>query len=552
MSSLIPSLNLFGPSPLSRYPSVTTSLKTLDSLSSENHTSKSIAQLEHVKYEYERNLGEMVKCLGGKDLSAKERQYLGGKTEFYMNRAESLKAIIMAKKDARDVEQTRRRNSDIQRERARKNSLQEETRRRLSDAKDEQRRRGSGSSAGFEPTVVPTNPPRRKSFTDSHVISHRPAFQTGNGGASALQTLGVKQRHPTGRRPSHPPPNSSHASSHPQTISQYHSKADARKKRGSGTRPHAHGRSSASGAASGGKNSEYKEGLEKQIVDELLMTPPTTRWDDIVGLSDAKEALKETVILPTLRPDIFTGLRSPPKGVLLFGPPGTGKTMIARACACESGFSFFAVSASSLTSKWVGEGEKMMQALFKVAETYAPSVVFMDEVDSVLSRRKSTGEHEASRRMKTEFLVQIDGVNSAENDPDRNVLCIACTNLPWELDDAVLRRFARRIYVPLPDQPARLSIIEKLLAKNANNLTANDRKKLVKATVNYSASDITNLCKEASMGPLRQLSMRSLQNIDNASLPPISLKHFEKALASCQPSVSRDLLNQYEAWDRTG
>jgi len=281
------------------------------------------------------------------------------------------------------------------------------------------------------------------------------------------------------------------------------------------------------------------------------MTPPTTRWDDIVGLADAKTALQETVILPTLRPDIFTGLRSPPKGVLLFGPPGTGKTMIARACACESGFAFFAVSASSLTSKWVGEGEKMMKALFKVAYTYAPAVVFMDEVDSVLSRRKESGEHEASRRMKTEFLVQIDGVNSSQSDPSCNVLVIACTNLPWELDDAALRRFARRIYVPLPDEAARRDIIQKLLSSNANSLSSHDTSALVRSTADYSASDLTNLCKEAAYGPLRQLSMRSLRNIDRANLPPISLKHFQQALTTCTPSVSKELLAKYEAWEKT-
>ncbi|GMH96199.1 hypothetical protein TL16_g13282, partial [Triparma laevis f. inornata] len=195
MTSMIGSLNLFGASGpnLSRHPEISGSIKTLRDLDSEDNARKSIAQLEHIKYEYERNLAVMVRVLTGNpkqsDLSVKERQFIGSKTDFYMSRAESLKAVIMEKKDTRDVEQTRRRNSDIARERARKNSLQEETRHRMSDAKEEERRRGggdrrgSGSSAGFEPTVVATNSPRRKSFTDSHVAdkinsnhshSHRP------------------------------------------------------------------------------------------------------------------------------------------------------------------------------------------------------------------------------------------------------------------------------------------------------------------------------------------------------------------------------------------
>ena len=139
-------------------------------------------------------------------------------------------------------------------------------------------------------------------------------------------------------------------------------------------------------------------------------------WDDIAGLEHAKQTIKEIVVWPMLRPyhfwlisrDIFTGLRGPPKGILLFGPPGTGKTLIGKCIASQSGATFFNISASSLTSKWVGEGEKMVRALFAVARCRSPSVIFVDEIDSLLTSR-TEGEMEATRRLKTEFLVQLDG-----------------------------------------------------------------------------------------------------------------------------------------------
>ena len=151
---------------------------------------------------------------------------------------------------------------------------------------------------------------------------------------------------------------------------------------------------------------------------------PGVGWEAIAGLAVAKRTLMESVILPSLRPDIFTGLRAPPKGVLLYGPPGTGKTMLAKAVATETDAAFFSISASSLTSKWVGEGEKMVKALFSLARKLQPTVIFMDEIDSLLGAR-SKGEHDASRRLKTEFLVQLDG---AATDGDDRILIIGATN----------------------------------------------------------------------------------------------------------------------------
>ena len=147
------------------------------------------------------------------------------------------------------------------------------------------------------------------------------------------------------------------------------------------------------------------------IKNEIMDCGQEVAWDDIAGLEFAKETVKEIVVYPLLRPDIFTGLRGPPKGLLLFGPPGTGKTLIGKCIAHQSNCTFFSISASSLTSKWVGEGEKMVRALFAVAKVHQPSVVFIDEIDSLLTSR-SEGEHESSRKIKTEFLVQLDGANT--------------------------------------------------------------------------------------------------------------------------------------------
>lgn len=164
-------------------------------------------------------------------------------------------------------------------------------------------------------------------------------------------------------------------------------------------------------APSKGPESEY----EAQILNEMLDSSPGVSWDDIAGLTFAKDTIKEAVILPNLRPDLFVGLRAPPKGVLLYGPPGTGKTLLAKAVASTSGFSFFSISASAVTSKYLGEGEKLMKAVFSVARKHQPSVLFFDEIDSLMSARKDN-EHEASRRLKTEFMVQVDGAATCAED----------------------------------------------------------------------------------------------------------------------------------------
>lgn len=156
--------------------------------------------------------------------------------------------------------------------------------------------------------------------------------------------------------------------------------------------------------------------LDQKMVDMIIQTVlqkgAEVRWSDIQGLHDVKQTLVENIVYPQLNPDLFTGIRSPDKGILFYGPPGNGKTLLAKAVATECKCTFFSISASSLMSKWMGESEKLMKTLFAVARLQAPSVIFFDEIDSLLSARKSEGEHESSRRLKTEFLVQVDGVSS--------------------------------------------------------------------------------------------------------------------------------------------
>ncbi|CEP63476.1 putative AAA family ATPase SAP1 LALA0_S08e03356g [Lachancea lanzarotensis] len=298
----------------------------------------------------------------------------------------------------------------------------------------------------------------------------------------------------------------------------------------------------------------------KQIFSEIVVHGDEVHWDDIAGLEAAKSSLKEAVVYPFLRPDLFRGLREPVRGMLLFGPPGTGKTMLARAVATESNSTFFSISASSLTSKYLGESEKLVRALFAIARKLSPSIVFVDEIDSIMGSRNNEGENESSRRIKNEFLVQWSSLSSAaagkkgaqpedgdDEEEDERVLVLAATNLPWSIDEAARRRFVRRQYIPLPEMETRKKQLAKLLTHQKHTLTDEDFDEVLQLTDGYSGSDITSLAKDAAMGPLRELGDKLLFT-PRDQIRPIALHDVKNSLCYIKPSVSTDGLEQYEDW----
>uniref|UniRef100_A0AAY4AN10 microtubule-severing ATPase n=1 Tax=Denticeps clupeoides TaxID=299321 RepID=A0AAY4AN10_9TELE len=286
--------------------------------------------------------------------------------------------------------------------------------------------------------------------------------------------------------------------------------------------------------------------LASLILNEIMDSGSVIRFDDVAGQELAKQALQEIVILPALRPELFTGLRSPARGLLLFGPPGNGKTMLAKAVAAESNATFFNISAASLTSKYVGEGEKLVRALFAVARELQPSVIFIDEVDSLLCERRE-GEHDASRRLKTEFLIEFDGVQSGGDD---RVLVMGATNRPQELDEAVLRRFAKRIYVALPTEETRLKLLSSLLGKHGNPLTERELSQLARMTDGYSGSDLTSLAKDAALSPIRELRPEQVKNMAASEMRNIRLSDFVESLKKIKRSVSPQTLQLYMRWNK--
>jgi fidgetin-like protein 1 len=287
--------------------------------------------------------------------------------------------------------------------------------------------------------------------------------------------------------------------------------------------------------------------LVTQITYEILEKQCNVDWSDIAGLEFAKSSVEEAIVWPLRRPDLFVGLRDPPRGLLLFGPPGTGKTMIARAIASRADCTFLNISSSSLMSKWVGDGEKMVRCMFAVAVLLQPSVIFIDEIDSLLSMR-GEGEQDGVRRVKTEFLVQLDGVGTSASD---RVLLIGATNRPEELDEAARRRMEKRLYIPLPDEQARKDLCQTLLSKGnfIHGIGDAELLEIAKLTEGYSGADLKSLCREAAMGPLRS-TKTSLLDVNAADIRAVMLKDFKGACRRIKPSVGQSELERYIKWNQ--
>ncbi|KAM0896662.1 hypothetical protein ACQ4PT_023064 [Festuca glaucescens] len=286
--------------------------------------------------------------------------------------------------------------------------------------------------------------------------------------------------------------------------------------------------------------------FEKRIRPEVIPANEIgVSFEDIGALDDIKESLQELVMLPLRRPDLFKGgLLKPCRGILLFGPPGTGKTMLAKAIANEAQASFINVSMSTITSKWFGEDEKNVRALFTLAAKVSPTIIFVDEVDSMLGQRNRAGEHEAMRKIKNEFMTHWDGLLSRS---DQKILVLAATNRPFDLDEAIIRRFERRIMVGLPSAQNREMIMRNLLSKEKVDQGL-DFKEIATMTEGYSGSDLKNLCTTAAYRPVRELIQKERKKelekkkLEQGGTPldPSKIKEKEKEIV-LRPLNMKDL-----------
>lgn len=284
---------------------------------------------------------------------------------------------------------------------------------------------------------------------------------------------------------------------------------------------------------------EEKSSFENLIIKD----PPKVSWDEIVGLEDAKRAIREAIVYPSLRPDLFP--LGWPRGILLFGPPGCGKTLLAAAVANEIKAKFMQVDAASIMSKWLGEAEQNVAKLFASARREAkssPVIIFIDELDSLMGVRRF--EVGGETRVRNQFLKEMDGIIDKKN--PIHVYVIGATNKPWDLDYAFIRRFQKRIYVPPPNYDQRLEIF-RLYTKPLKMSQDVDLAELAKLTNGFSGSDIMDVCQSVQLKVVSEAFEKN-RNYDKADPRPIAMNDFLEILKGRKPSIPKESIIQYEKW----
>ncbi|XP_052129967.1 spastin-like [Frankliniella occidentalis] len=250
------------------------------------------------------------------------------------------------------------------------------------------------------------------------------------------------------------------------------------------------------------------------------------------------------VVYPMLNPALFQGLRRPGRGLLLFGPPGTGKTLIGKCLATEARATFFSITSSSFGSKWYGESETLAKTLFECARALQPSIIFIDEVDSILKSARDT-DGGCSTRLRTELLACMDGCTSTGKE---EVLVVGATNWPGKIDEAARRRFTRRLYVPLPDEETRLEQFKHELSQEKHSISEDEFGLIAEKTKGYSGADITQVCRNAAMKPIRSLDPNgpSIEFITMDEVRPMNLSDFLESVNETTKSVSQEMIDQLE------